>query len=113
MNYTALTITKGVRYSSNPLNEMLLTESPTTAVSGGMVFVYSIQNPLHRSIYTINLCNGWMNMMTNNHKERQIAIQGELIREYSLQLRQAEAKIMELNNTIKQLLNESQEAEEI
>ena len=51
--------------------------------------------------------------MMKDHRDRQIALMGELIREYSLQLRQAEAKIMELNNTIKQLLNESQEAEEI
>lgn len=49
--------------------------------------------------------------MNDQHKDRQIAIQGELIREYSLQLRQAEAKIEELQSVIKQLLNESQEGE--
>lgn len=48
-----------------------------------------------------------------DHKERQIAIQGELIREYSLQLRQAEAKIEELHSVIKQLLMESEEAEDL
>lgn len=52
-------------------------------------------------------------MMMNNHKDRQIAIQGELIREYSLQLREAEAKIEELQNVIKQLLTESEEAEDL
>lgn len=53
-----------------------------------------------------------VNLM-NDHRDRQIAIQGELIREYSLQLRQAEAKIEELQNVIKQLLNESEEAEDL
>lgn len=47
--------------------------------------------------------------MNNQHKERQIALMGELIREYSLQLRQAEAKIEELQNVIKQLLRESED----
>ena len=49
----------------------------------------------------------------NNHKERQIALIGKLIREYCLQLRQAEAKIEELQNVINQLLNESEEGVEI
>lgn len=48
-----------------------------------------------------------------DHRDKQIAIQGELIREYSLQLRQAEAKIEELRNVIKQLLRESDEGVDI
>lgn len=54
-----------------------------------------------------------VNLMNDQYKDRQITIQGELIREYSLQLRQAEAKIEELHNVIKQLLNESEEGVEI
>lgn len=48
-----------------------------------------------------------------DHRDRQIAIMGELIREYSLQLREEEAKIEELQNVIKQLLKESEEGVEI
>lgn len=52
-------------------------------------------------------------MMNDQHKDKQIAMQGELIREYSLQLREAEATIEELRNVIKQLLMESEEAEDL
>ena len=48
-----------------------------------------------------------------DHRDKQIAMQGELIREYSLQLREAEATIEELQNVINQLLRESEEGEDL
>lgn len=49
----------------------------------------------------------------NDHRDRQLALMGELIREQALQLCEAEAKIEELQNVIKQLLKESEEGDEI
>lgn len=52
-------------------------------------------------------------MMTNDHKDRQIALMGELIREYALQLNIAHAKITELENLLKQYEIDTDEGEEL
>ena len=48
-----------------------------------------------------------------DYRDRQIAIQGELILQQALLLREYESKLRELQNIVKQLVDESQEAEEL